>query len=142
MTDNLTPEQRRYNMLQIRSRNTRPELTVRSIVHRMGYRYRLHCSDLAGKPDLVFPRRRKIIFIHGCFWHKHKCRYGKVIPKTNMEYWQTKRERNAARDKRNRKSLEKEGWEIFVVWECWIRNKDTLKQRLASFLMQDAEFKR
>lgn len=118
MPDVLTPEQRSFNMSRIRNRNTRPEMIVRSIVHRMGYRYSLHRKDLPGKPDLVFSRRSKIIFVHGCFFHMHDCRYGRVVPKTNAEFWQTKRLSNVERDKRNQAALESKGWEVLTVWEC------------------------
>ncbi len=118
MPDVLTPEQRSFNMSRIRNRNTRPEMIVRSMAHRMGYRYSLHRKDLPGKPDLVFSRRHKIIFVHGCFFHMHDCPYGRVVPKTNAEFWRTKRLSNVERDKRNQAALEGLGWEVFTVWEC------------------------
>ncbi|HZT59683.1 MAG TPA: very short patch repair endonuclease [Pyrinomonadaceae bacterium] len=118
MPDVLTPEQRSFNMSRIRNRNTRPEMIVRSTVHRMGYRYSLHRKDLPGKPDLVFRSRRKIIFVHGCFFHMHDCPYGRVVPKTNAEFWRTKRLSNVERDKRNQAALEEMGWEVLRVWEC------------------------
>ena len=99
MTDVLTKEQRSFNMSRIRNKNTRPEIIVRSIVHRMGYRYALHRKDLQGHPDMVLTKHKKIIFVHGCFWHIHKCRYGSVVPKTNKKFWKTKREGNVDRDK-------------------------------------------
>lgn len=134
MSDVLTPEQRQLNMSRIRGKDTRPEMVVRSMVHRMGYRYRLHCSNLPGKPDLVLVRHRKIIFVHGCFWHMHKCRYGRVIPKTRAEFWQNKRLANVARDKRNLAKLKRAGWQVLVVWECWTRDLDMLRRRLEAFL--------
>ncbi|HZH30443.1 MAG TPA: very short patch repair endonuclease [Pyrinomonadaceae bacterium] len=136
MPDVLTPEQRRYNMSLIRNRNTRPEMIVRSMVHRMGYRYSLHRKELPGKPDLVFTRRRKIIFVHGCFFHMHDCPYGRVTPKTNAEFWQTKRLSNVERDKRNRVALEQQGWKIFEVWECMTKPAriEKLPEILADFL--------
>jgi DNA mismatch endonuclease (patch repair protein) len=136
MTDVLTPEQRSFNMSRIRNRNTRPEMIVRSMVHRMGYRYSLHRKDLPGKPDLVFTRRRKIIFVHGCFFHIHDCPYGRVVPKTNAEFWQTKRLSNVERDKRNQASLEGLGWEVFTVWECMTKPAqiESLPARLEAFL--------
>ena len=121
MTDVHTPEQRSFNMSRIGSKNTKPEMTVRKIVHGLGYRYRLHRKDLPGKPDLVFPSRRKIIFVHGCFFHLHDCRYGQVIPKTNAEFWKTKRELNVERDKKNELELESDDWEILIIWECMTR---------------------
>ena len=109
MADVHTPEQRSYNMSRIRGRDTKPELIVRSIVHQMGFRFRLHRKDLPGKPDLVLPGRGKIIFVHGCFWHMHRCRYGRVVPKTNAEFWQAKRQGNMDRDRRNRRALRADG---------------------------------
>lgn len=119
--DVLTPAQRRLNMSRIRGSNTRPELIVRSIVHRMGYRYALHKKELPGTPDMVFTRHRKIIFLNGCFFHMHNCRYGKVEPKTNGEFWRKKRLSNVMRDKRNVMALEESGWEVLTIWECWTR---------------------
>src|SRR5687768_5031697 len=110
MADVLTREQRSFNMSRIRSRDTRPEILVRAIVHRMGFRYRLHKSDLPGKPDLVLVRHGKIINVHGCFFHMHACKYGKVMPATNADFWSAKRLSNVQRDRRNLRSLKKAGW--------------------------------
>lgn len=121
-------------MSRIRSRNTRPELVVRSIVHRMGYRYRLHKNDLPGKPDLALVRHRKIINVHGCFFHMHDCRYGSVVPRTNAEFWKTKRLSNVERDRRSQAALEANGWQVLVVWECETRKTDMLTKRIARFL--------
>lgn len=134
MTDVLTPEQRKLNMSRIRNKDTQPEITVRSMVHRMGYRYSLHNSKLPGKPDLALTRHRKIIFVHGCFWHMHKCRYGKVQPKTNANFWKEKREKNVARDGKNLVMLKREGWKVLIVWECWAKNLESLGKRLTTFL--------
>ena len=136
MPDVHTPEQRSFNMSRIRNRNTRPEMKVRSLVHQMGYRYRLHRKDLPGKPDLVLPRHRKIIFVHGCFFQMHDCPYGRVVPKTNAEFWQTKRLSNVERDKRNLAALESAGWEVLTVWECMTKpaNIENLPKLLADFL--------
>jgi DNA mismatch endonuclease (patch repair protein) len=101
----------------------------------MGYRYALHRKDLPGRPDMVLTKHNKIIFIHGCFWHMHKCRYGKVKPATNPEFWQTKREGNVARDKRNLRKLRKNGWKILVVWECQTRHVEKLTKNLQKFLV-------
>lgn len=136
MTDVLTPEQRKFNMSRIRNKNTRPEIIVRSLVHGMGYRYSLHKSELPGKPDLVLSRHRKIIFVHGCFWHMHKCRYGKVKPKTRANFWQNKRLGNVVRDRKNLAALKREGWQVLVVWECWTRDLESLESRLAAFLQK------
>jgi DNA mismatch endonuclease (patch repair protein) len=132
--DNLTPVQREHTMRQVRSRDTRPELEVRRIAHRMGYRYRLHCKELPGNPDLVFPSRRKIIFVHGCFWHGHDCKAGQKRPKTNESYWMAKLARNRARDAANQSLLREQGWAILIVWECQLRSRERLAEELRSFL--------
>lgn len=139
MADVHTSRQRSYNMSRIRSRDTKPEMIVRSIVHQMGFRFRLHRKDLAGKPDLVLPRHHKVIFVHGCFWHMHRCRYGRVTPKTNADFWQTKRTGNVARDRRNLRSLRRDGWKVLVVWECWTRDPEArLIPRLHAFLSENS----
>lgn len=135
MTDVLTPEQRKLNMSRIRGRDTRPEMVVRSMVHGLGYRYSLYNSKLPGKPDLVLTRHRKIIFVHGCFWHMHSCDYGKVIPKTRTDFWQNKRKGNVARDRRNLAALKRAGWKVLVVWECQTKDLPALEKRLTKFLI-------
>ena len=140
MADVHTPEQRSYNMSRIRGRDTTPERIVRSLVHGMGYRFRLHRRDLPGTPDLVFPGRRKIIFVHGCFWHMHRCRYGRVVPKTNAEFWQNKRLSAVQRDRRHRRQLRAAGWDVLTIWECWTRQIDErLIDRLQTFLAADGK---
>lgn len=139
MPDVHTPERRSFNMSRIRNRDTKPEMKVRSLVHQMGYRYRLHRKDLPGKPDLVFPGRRKIIFVHGCFFHMHNCRYGQVTPKTNAEFWQTKRLSNVARDKRNVAALESDGWKVLIVWECQVKDSGHLSTVINDFLSGAAQ---
>ncbi len=134
MADVHTPEQRRRNMAAIRGRDTQPEMTVRRMLHRMGYRYRLHRKDLPGRPDLVFPGRRKIIEVRGCYWHMHDCPWGRVTPKTHAELWQSKRTATVTRDERNLRELERSGWAIQVVWECETRDKEALRMRLVAFL--------
>lgn len=136
MADVLTPQQRSFNMSRIRSRDTRPEMIVRSIVHGLGFRYRLHKKDLPGKPDLVLVRHRKIIDVHGCFFHMHNCPFGKVVPATNVEFWRAKRESNLNRDRRNLKLLRKDGWQVLIVWECQTRNLDSLRRSLSEFLVE------
>lgn len=125
MADVLTEEQRRYCMSRIKGRNTKPEMITRNLVFALGYRYRLHVRKLPGSPDLVFPGRKKVIFVHGCFWHRHNCRYGRVVPQTRKQFWMKKLETNRQRDKKNRAALRKLGWNVLTVWECQTRN--TLK---------------
>jgi DNA mismatch endonuclease (patch repair protein) len=134
MVDVHSKKQRSYNMSQIKCKNTKPEMIVRSLVHRMGYRYSLHRKALPGKPDLVLVRHKKIIFVHGCFWHMHSCRYGKVKPATNKKFWQTKREGNRERDKRNISKLRRQGWKVLTVWECQTRDIYRLSSKLKKFL--------
>ena len=136
MADVHTAAQRSFNMSRIRNRNTKPEMIVRSIAHGLGYRYRLHRKDLPGKPDLVFSGRRKVIFVNGCFFHLHDCRYGNVTPKTNADFWAKKRLSNAERDARNIAELEKGGWQVLTVWECQTKKaqRDILPAMLQEFL--------
>jgi len=121
-------------MSAIKGKDTKPEMVVRKLVHGMGFRYRLHRKDLPGKPDLVFPRLRKVILIHGCYWHIHDCRYGRVVPKTNAEFWQTKRQSNVVRDQKNLADLAEAKWEVLVLWECEIRHPNDLVERIRTFL--------
>jgi DNA mismatch endonuclease (patch repair protein) len=121
-------------MSRIRSKNTRPEVVVRSLVHRLGYRFRLHQTDLPGRPDLVLRRHNRVIFVHGCFWHCHNCRYGSVKPAANAEFWENKRAGNVARDQRNRELLQEMGWHVLVVWECCTRNPEQLEEQVVAFL--------
>ncbi|ROZ66244.1 DNA mismatch endonuclease Vsr [Ramlibacter sp. WS9] len=123
-------------MRRIKSKDTTPELVVRSVTHSLGYRFRLHRADLPGKPDLVFPGRKAVIFVHGCFWHQHPsvaCSDSR-LPKTRVEYWLPKLARNQARDKQNIAALRKLGWRIMVVWDCETAKRETLTRRLKEFL--------
>jgi DNA mismatch endonuclease, patch repair protein len=134
--DKITPLRRRENMQKIRCRDTKPELIVRSVIHQMGYRYRLRGCKLPGKPDLVFPGRRKVIFVHGCFWHQHdeiKCKE-KHIPKTNLEYWLPKLEKNKIRFSDNIERLLGMGWKYMVIWECQLTDIKTIKKSIKSYL--------
>lgn len=135
MTDVLTPEQRRYCMSRIRGKDTKPEMVVRRLVHALGYRFRLHVRSLPGIPDLTFPSRRKVIFVHGCFWHRHNCRYGEVMPSTRREFWEKKLDGNRKRDKRNQRELRKQDWGILIVWECQIKQPGEIIDRVAAFLL-------
>jgi DNA mismatch endonuclease (patch repair protein) len=130
MTDVHTPEQRRRNMSAIKGKNTRPEMVVRTLLHSMGYRYRLHRKDLPGKPDIVLAKHRIAIFVNGCFWHRHECRWGTVTPKTRPEFWAEKRASNVVRDEKKNSALEKCGWKVVTVWECETRDNETLLQAL------------
>lgn len=132
--DDLTAQQRSYCMSRIRSVDTQPERLVRECVHGLGLRFCLHCRRLPGKPDVVLPRHRKVIFVHGCFWHMHYCRRGRVVPKTNRRYWALKRKGNVRRNHDQITELKRLGWDVLVVWECWTRNPHLLKQRLGRFL--------
>lgn len=132
MADVLTPEQRSRCMAAIRSKNTTPELTVRRLSHAMGYRFRLHCRDLPGKPDLVFPKLRCVVLVHGCFWHQHHCSDGR-IPASRRSYWSAKLQGNQQRDARTRAALRKLGWRILTVWECETTDAERLAIRLSRF---------
>ena len=134
MADSLSPEQRSENMRRIRSGDTGPEMVVRRMVHAMGFRYRLHVKNLPGKPDLAFPRLRRIIEVYGCFWHGHAgCREGR-LPGTRQEYWGPKLAANRKRDRRNRRKLRTLGWTVLVVWECEIKVLGRLEGRIERFL--------
>ena len=131
--DTITPTERSLLMSRIRSKDTRPELVVRSILHRLGYRFRLHRKDLPGRPDIVLPKHRKIVLVQGCFWHGHTCRLASK-PKSNVDYWRLKIETNRARDARNVEALAQRGWAVLELWECEVRRFDGLEQRLQTFM--------
>ena len=136
MVDRLSPEARSRNMARISGKNTASEMIVRRLLHAMGYRYRLHARELPGRPDLVFFGRRKAIFVHGCFWHRHPgCRYA-YNPKSRTEIWNRKFAQNVERDGRNLSDLEVRGWKALVIWECECESKDLtrLSDRLSGFL--------
>lgn len=132
--DTLDPQQRSARMALIRSKNTKPELVVRRLVHALGYRYRLHRCDLPGTPDLVFAARSKVIFVHGCFWHRHVgCALAR-LPKSRGDFWVPKLEGNAERDKRNMRALRRLGWGVMTIWECQLRDTPQLESRIRRFL--------
>ena len=131
--DRLTKAQRSWNMSRIRGVNTAPEVLVRSLLHRLGYRFRLHGSALPGKPDIVLQKRTAVILVHGCFWHRHGCKYS-ATPKSNTSFWRAKFRRNIDRDAVVRKLLHRAGWRVLTVWACWIKNEHKLKTRLERFL--------
>lgn len=136
MADTLNPEQRSERMSRVRGKDTKPEMMVRRLVHGMGYRYRLHDKRLVGSPDLVFRRRRKVIFIHGCFWHRHPDPHCKLarMPKSRQDFWGPKLEANRARDERTLATLAAVGWKSLVVWECECGQKEQLENRIRAFL--------
>ena len=134
--DTLSKEERSERMSRVRSKGSKAEMLVRGLVHGMGYRYRLHASDLPGKPDLVFRPRKKVIFVHGCFWHRHpdpKCKLAR-LPKSKQDFWVPKLEGNRKRDVRTQNRLKDMGWSYLIVWECEVGDKDALKKRIKNFL--------
>ncbi|WP_348271424.1 very short patch repair endonuclease [Methylobacterium sp. Leaf91] len=130
----MTPAQRSRCMSKIRSKDTKPEIRIRKLLHSLGYRFRLHRRDLPGKPDLAFPSCRKALFVHGCFWHQHFGCKDASVPKSRLEYWAEKFRGNVARDLRSQKLLLDAGWEVLVIWECETSKPDALTQRLVAFL--------
>lgn len=143
MTDIVSPAKRSQMMSGIRGRDTGPEMRVRRLLHRMGYRYRLQRRDLPGSPDLVLPRHRTVVFVHGCFWHFHAgCRLAK-LPGTREEFWRNKLLGNRKRDAAAVDALQADGWRVLVVWECWLRacrNDETLAEALAAWMEGDQAF--
>ena len=136
MADRLTPARRSENMRRIKNKDMKPELEVRRLIFSLGFRYRIHKKDLPGRPDIVLPKHKAIIFVHGCFWHQHSkqgCSDAKV-PETNIEYWMAKLERNRERDKKNRADLIKMGWRVLILWECEIKDKAKLLKKVSAFL--------
>lgn len=123
-------------MSRVKSKHTKPEMQVRSILHRMGYRFRLHRRDLPGTPDIVLPRHRKIVEVHGCFWHGHDCPRGKR-PKTREEFWNEKLDANERRDRENREALEKMAWDVLTVWECELKDLEAVRESLKLFMEKD-----
>jgi DNA mismatch endonuclease, patch repair protein len=134
VVDSVSPEERSEIMARVRSKNSRPEMAIRKLVFALGYRYRLHARTLPGCPDLVFRPKRKVIFVHGCFWHRHtRCALARM-PKSNIDFWTTKLEGNHNRDARNRRALVREGWKVLTIWECELKNKALLEARIRRFL--------
>lgn len=136
MVDRISPEARSANMRAIKSKGMKPEMIVRKLTHRLGYRFRLHRNDLPGCPDLVFSAKKKVIFVHGCFWHQHSefdCKLSRK-PKSNLAYWNPKLENNVKRDKEKIKELESLGWSVLVIWECATQVEDVLERAIVEFL--------
>jgi DNA mismatch endonuclease, patch repair protein len=139
MADSLTKARRSWNMSRIKGKDTAPEKIVRSILHRLGYRFRLHKTKLPGRPDVVLPKHKTIVFVHGCFWHRHKNCKDATMPKTRREWWQAKLEGNAARDRRNQSALRRAGWRVLTVWECETEKPEKLTRRLERLLSGKAQ---
>lgn len=139
VVDSLTKAERSERMARVRHRNTRPEMLVRRLVHRLGFRYRLHRKELPGAPDLAFIGKRKAIFVHGCFWHRHAdpaCKLARM-PKSRLDFWQPKLEGNRQRDLRHQSEMEAIGWRYLIVWECELGHREHLENRLLAFLTGD-----
>lgn len=136
MVDHISAERRSWLMSRVRGKDTKPEMVVRRIAHALGYRFRLHRKDLPGRPDLTFPRLRKVVFVHGCFWHRHGCRKT-TTPKSNVDFWLEKFRRNVERDAQAVEALRATGWNELVIWECETRDPDALAERLERFLRDE-----
>lgn len=134
MSDTLTVEERSQQMARVVSKDTRPEMRLRRLVHGMGYRYRLHVSELPGTPDLVFPSRNAVIFMHGCFWHRHEGCCLARLPKSRRDFWEEKLEKNRRRDERDQRLLADQGWRVLVVWECQLRDLEATGRVVQLFL--------
>jgi DNA mismatch endonuclease (patch repair protein) len=134
--DTLSKKRRSWNMSRIRGSNTGPERIVRSILHRMGYRFCLHRKDLPGKPDIVMPKLKTVIFVHGCFWHRHRGCMNCTTPTTNRKFWINKLNGNAARDKRHQRNIRKLGWTPIVIWECETEKPALLEKKILNYLNQ------
>lgn len=134
--DTISEEKRSWNMSRIRGKDTKPEIIVRSMLHRMGYRFRLHRKDLPGKPDIVLPKYNTVIFVHGCFWHRHKgCKYA-YTPKSRVKFWEDKFAGTVKRDKQHLKQLKENDWKVFIVWECETKDMDRLKKIIDKILQE------
>lgn len=136
MVDTLTKEQRKSCMSENKDKDTGPELFVRKLISSQKFRYSSHRKDLPGCPDIVFPKRKKIVFVNGCFWHRHTCKKGCSMPTTRKRFWQQKFERTIERDKKNKRELKKLRWKILVVWECQIKKPKKLIDKISKFLKQ------
>ena len=130
-----TETTRSYNMSRIKSRDTKPEISVRKLCHHLGLRFRLNQKLLGTRPDLVFKKHRAVIFVNGCFWHKHDCQYGKVVPKTNIEFWTDKRKRTKNRDIENIAVLEAENWKVLVIWECELKDISVVEEIIRNYFV-------
>lgn len=138
MPDTMTPEERSERMSRVRNKDSKAELRVRRLVHGMGYRYRLHNRTLPGKPDVVLARHKKVIFVHGCYWHQHGVCRPLAVPENNTEFWRKKFADNVERDRRNLQQLKEMGWDVLVIWECETKDTEALESKLRDFLTQPA----
>jgi len=132
--DNISPERRSEIMSRVQSLNTKPEMIVRKLVYSLGYRYRIHPKDVPGKPDLVFKGRKKVIFVHGCFWHRHEGCLNTRTPKSRVGFWEEKFRKNQERDRAHYKKLSQAGWKYLIIWECQVKNTENLEQQVFQFL--------
>lgn len=136
MADTLSPKERSERMSRIRGKDSAPEMKLRRLVHGMGFRYRLHVKELPGKPDLVFPSKHAVIFMHGCFWHRHEgCKLAR-LPKSKLDFWKTKLEANKERDLLHQRQLQNLGWRVLVVWECEMSDMDHVSAIVRGFLCE------
>lgn len=126
-------------MGRVKGQNTRPEKLVRSLLHRMGYRFRIQRADLPGRPDIVLPKYHAVIFVHGCYWHRHDCPNGKRLPKTRLDFWLPKLEGNRLRDVKNQEKLVQMGWKVLILWECMLKDKIFLQEKIRCFLTDGEE---
>ena len=139
MVDNLSRKRRSWNMSRVRCKDTKPELVVRSVLHQSGYRFRLHVKGLPGKPDIVLRKYRTVVFVHGCFWHRHKHCPDASVPKSRTEFWVQKFTSNVKRDRGNKVALQRNGWKVIVVWECEAAKQDRLAARLRRTIRHSAD---
>lgn len=139
VVDSVSKEKRSWIMGRVKGQNTRPEKLVRSLLHRMGYRFRIQRADLPGRPDIVLPKYHAVIFVHGCYWHRHDCPNGKRLPKTRLDFWLPKLEGNRLRDVKNQEKLVQMGWKVLILWECMLKDKIFLQEKIRCFLTDGEE---
>lgn len=139
VVDSVSKEKRSWIMGRVKGQNTRPEKLVRSLLHRMGYRFRIQRADLPGRPDIVLPKYHAVIFVHGCYWHRHDCPNGKRLPKTRLDFWLPKLEGNRLRDVKNQEKLVQMGWKVLILWECMLKDKISLQEKIRCFLNNGEE---
>lgn len=139
VVDSVSKEKRSWIMGRVKGQNTRPEKLVCSLLHRMGYRFRIQRADLPGRPDIVLPKYHAVIFVHGCYWHRHDCPNGKRLPKTRLDFWLPKLEGNRLRDVKNQEKLVQMGWKVLILWECMLKDKIFLQEKIRCFLTDGEE---